>query len=335
MIYLLILSILILHAFAIDSKARQPSAMIISALVAVIYAFRDLSVGNDTINYWHYHYNLHHPSIIYQIKYYEPLYHLMYKSFNNFRVVQFLIYFLNFYLLLGICKRPRNYISMIVFLTFLGYLNILTDQTRQMLAVTALGYFYSTNSRSTSLNRIVTILIHYSNSLLIGYEFLCRKIFKSIPSYLHLCMLLISLLLGLQYFWYDFAFNILSIIAPETNYLQQKFYTIYTDGGNGLMFFRFLFGIIFLLIFSKSYHKNWYNLMSVGLVLQISSNGFMLIERIGNGFFYISILLLFQDNFRYQLKNLKHSIIYSLAFIYFIAVNVFDLEKNGSVPWIF
>ena len=75
--------------------------------------------------------------------------------------------------------------------------------------------------------------------------------------------------------------------------------------------------------------------MTLGLVLQISSNGFMPIERIGNGFFFLSILLLFQENFSYQFRNFKHNIIYLLAFVYFIALNVFDLEKHGSVPWIF
>ena len=61
----------------------------------------------------------------------------------------------------------------------------------------------------------------------------------------------------------------------------------------------------------------------------------MPIERIGNGFFFLSILLLFQENFSYQFRNFKHNIIYLLAFVYFIALNVFDLEKHGSVPWIF
>ena len=335
MIYFLLITILSLHAFAIDSKARHPSAIIIAVLIAVIYALRDISVGNDTFSYWDYHYNLHRPSIINYHKHYEPIYHLLYKSFSNFRIVQFTIFFLNFYFLLNICKTAKTYLSMIIFLTFLGYLNILTDQTRQIFALTVLGYFYSINSRTKNIKKTGTILIHYSNLLLIGFEFLFRKIIRRISVYIHLTILLVSVLLGLRNFWYDFTFNILSTLAPETSYLNQKFYTIYTDGGNGLIFFRFIFGILFLIIFSNNNHKNWYNLMTLGLVLQISSNGFMPIERIGNGFFFLSILLLFQENFSYQFRNFKHNIIYLLAFVYFIALNVFDLEKHGSVPWIF
>ena len=37
-IYFLLITILSLHAFAIDSKARHPSAIIIAVLIAVIYA---------------------------------------------------------------------------------------------------------------------------------------------------------------------------------------------------------------------------------------------------------------------------------------------------------
>ena len=96
-----------------------------------IYIVHQLSITTNIMN----------RSIIYCIKA-SPILELFNSRF-----------FLEFYFLLNICKTAKTYLSMIIFLTFLGYLNILTDQTRQIFALTVLGYFYSINSRTKNIKK--------------------------------------------------------------------------------------------------------------------------------------------------------------------------------------
>jgi hypothetical protein len=100
------------------------------------------------------------------------------------------------------------------------------------------------------------------------------------------------------------------------------------------MIYRSFFAFILISFFYYQKKSTGFNILFIGLLLQIASVGFMPIERIGNSLFYLGLLLSSKKELILNFRNWKVIIVYLYALLYFIQTNIMDIEKNGSVPWV-
>jgi hypothetical protein len=144
------------------------------------------------------------------------------------------------------------------------------------------------------------------------------------------------LYLGINKVLHNFISNLLGIYFPGSIYIAERFY--FSNGGNdglGLMYYRFVLVIILMTLFFLKKKSIGFNIVYSGLIIQISSLGFMPVERIGISLFFLGLVIIVNDKTFLEFKKWRVYIIYLYALIYFIQTNVMNIEKNGSVPWIY
>tara|TARA_B110000902_G_C14231989_1_gene559229 strand:- start:365 stop:1093 length:729 start_codon:yes stop_codon:yes gene_type:complete len=233
-------------------------------------------------------------------------------------------------------RSKKTWLSGFLLLILFGFFNVATDQSRQLLGLSLFIYLKDKlGSRRVFISGLIAGLVHVSNIILgpvvyIGL-YLDRKK-KTIPDMLYYLLLLLSVIAGTMKYMERVISYFLNSYVSHSTYLMQKFYSN-DEVGFGLMIYRSVLGLILISFFHYQKKSVGFNMLLIGLCLQISSLGFMPIERIGNSFFYLGLLLASRYELLVNLRNWKVISVYLYACLYFIQTNIMDIEKNGSVPW--
>ena len=317
---------------------RKLVLLFFSVTIGLIYSLRSIETGNDTEQYYYYYNtvtnkNLTNPLIVY----FEPLYHFIISKSPSFRFYLFTVTFLTMLLISLTFRCKKRWLSGFLLLILFGFFNVATDQSRQLLGLSFFVYLVDRfRNRRVFISGLIAGLVHVSNIIISPviyfFIFLERKN-KKIPNILYFLFLLLSLIVAIKKYLELLVFNFLSIYFPTSAYLRNQFYSS-DDVGYGLMIYR---SFLVLILISFFYHQKksiGFNILFIGLLLQIASLGFMPIERIGNSLFYLGLLLSSKKELTFNFRNWKSISVYLYALLYFIQTNIMDIEKNGSVPWV-
>ena len=334
--------ILIICTYLIwNNKNHKVVIYIFSFVVGLIYATRSISVGNDTESYYLYYLTISNKYITNPlISFYEPIYHFIISNSPSFQFYLFVVSFLTVLMISLTFKSKSNWLRAFLLLYFFGFFNVATDQSRQLLSLSVLIYFIKKLNYSKNIfSGILASFVHKSNLLIAPFVMIFNyldKKNKTIPNYIYIVLLFISLYLGINKVLQNLVSSLLGIYIPGSIYVAEKFYL--SNGGNdgfGLMYYRFVLVIIFLTLFFFKKKSIGFNIVFSGLIIQISSLGFMPIERIGFSLFFLGLVIIVNDKTYLEFKKWKVYILYFYALIYFIQTNIMNIEKNGSVPWSF
>lgn len=311
---------------------------IFSAVIGIIYSSRSLNTGNDTEQYYIYfkrYKNFINPNI----SEYEPFYHFLITYSPSFKFYLFLVAFLTFFFISNIYEIKKNWITSFLLLLFLGFFNVATDQSRQILAISFVAFFLEKfNYKRSIIVFIIGSLIHISCLVIYPVFYFLNKVEKkenNLPLFLYFIILITALIFGFKKIWMELLLKFLSVYMPDSVYLGERFYySLGSNEGLGLMMYRFGFALILLVFFNSKKFSRGFNILFIGLIIQVSSAGFMPIERIGNSFFFIGIISIANKELSLIKYNYKVVIVLFYTLIYFIQTNIFNVEKHGSVPWI-
>ncbi len=336
--YFCFVGLIIFSYFIWNKMNRKLVLLFFSITIGIIYSLRSIETGNDTEQYYYYYITVINKSLTNPfIVYFEPLYHFIISRSPSFQFYLFIVTFLTMLLISLTFRFKKTWLSGFLLLILFGFFNVATDQSRQLLGLSLFIYLIDKlGSRRVFISGLIAGLVHVSNIIISPFiyffVFLERKK-KNIPNILYFLLLLFSIILAIKKYFEYIVFYFLSIYIPSSAYLRKQFYSS-DDIGLGLMIYRSFF--VFILI-SFFYHKKksiGFNILFIGLLLQIASVGFMPIERIGNSLFYLGLLLSSKKELILNSRNWKVIIVYLYALLYFIQTNIMDIEKNGSVPWV-
>ena len=340
MYFVFILFIIVSYIFW-NKKNHTIVVVLFSAIIGLIYSKRSLEVGNDTESYLWYFKTVTNKYIVNPfLSKYEPVYHFIISNSPTFSFYLFITSFLTVLLISLTFKSKKKWLSAFLFLSLFGFFNVLTDQGRQLLGVGVLLFFLSVfKYKKTIFAGLLASLVHLSNLIVTPFILLFNYIDKKkivIPNYVYLSLLFGALIIALNKYWHIITYNVLSLYAPDSGYLAERFYdSTGSNDGYGLMYYRLILAILLLALFLRQKKMLGFNLIFSGLFMQISSIGFMPIERLGVSMFFIG-LVIFSNSDLYSGPNKSRKIvIYLYAIIYFIQTNIMNVEKHGSVPWMF
>lgn len=317
---------------------RKLILLFFSIIIGLIYSLRSIETGNDTEQYYHYYNtvineNITNPFIVY----YEPLYHFIISRSPSFQFYLFTVTFLTMLLISLTFRFKKTWLSGFLLLILFGFFNVATDQSRQLLGLSLFIFLIDKlGSRRVFISGLIAGLVHLSNIIISPFihlfVFLDQKK-KNIPNILYFLLLLLSLIVAIKKYLEFLVFYFLSIYIPTSTYLKNQFYSN-DDVGLGLMIYRSIFAFMLIFFFYHQKKSIGFNILFIGLLLQIASVGFMPIERIGNSLFYLGLLLSSKNELKLNFRNWKVISVYLYALLYFIQTNIMDIEKHGSVPWV-
>jgi hypothetical protein len=339
--YFIFLIVILLFSLIASKKNKKVIYFIFSFILGIIYSLRSYQVGNDTENYLYYYNRVHHLYLVNSYaNNYEPIYHFLIRFSPFFEFYLFLVAFLTFYLISLSFEKINDWMTSFLFLLAFGFFNIAVDQSRQILGISFFLYLlHKFKYNKNILSGLIASLVHISNLLIVPFVILFNYLDEkkiTIPNYVYLSLLFGSLIFGINKYWQFFLYTILGSYAPESVYVAERFYMNNGDnGGSGLMYYRFFLVFLLLIIFFKQKKLLGFNLIFSGLIIQISSIGFMPIERVGTSIFFVGLVILTNKDLSFGLNKWRKIIIFLYAMIYFIQTNIMNIEKHGSVPWTF
>ena len=318
-----------------NKKIIKITYFIFSFFLGLIYSLRSIDVGNDTANYLYYYNTVHHDYIPNSTaNYYEPLYQFIITYSPTFEIYLFFVSFLSFFLISLSFKNITEWKTAFLFMLTFGFFNIAVDQSRQILALCFLIFSYNYFKRKV-FAPIISSFIHLSSLFFIPVNYILSFIENKrviIYNWMYLILLTLSFIATKYLFWKNIVLLFLTKFLTESNYLAERFF-IEEDSSGNLIYYRIILALLFIFLFKK---KNFsFNHIFLGLLLLISSNGFIIVERIGYSIFFFGIINASKNILKLNKRNYKAYIIFLYSLIYFVFTVVYNLEKHGSVPWIF
>ena len=339
--YFVFLIIIIFSYFVWNHKNYKIVIYLFSSVIGLIYSTRSIEVGNDTETYfWYFRTVTSNYIIDPKLSRFEPIYHFIISNSPSFNFFLFVTSFLTVLLISLTFKSKKKWLSAFLFLFLFGFFNVLTDQSRQLLGLSFFLYLLNKfKFKKNILSGLIASLVHISNLLILPFVILFNYLNEKkiiIPNYVYLSLLFGALIFGINKYWQFFLYTILGNYAPESVYLAERFYMNNGDNdGSGLMYYRFFLVLLLLIIFFKKKKILGFNLVFFGLIIQISSIGFMPVERVGTSIFFIGLVIFSNKDLSFGFNKWRKIIIYLYAMIYFIQTNIMNIEKHGSVPWTF
>ena len=339
--YFIFIAIILISYICWNHKNRKIVVFLFSTILGLIYSKRSIEVGNDTESYLRYFKIVTNKYIVNPyLSEFEPVCHFIISNSPSFSFFLFVTSFLTVLLISLTFKSRQKWLSAFLFLSLFGFFNVLTDQVRQLLGVGVLLVLINAfKYKKTIFACLLASFVHVSNLLIAPFILLFNFLDKKkmlIPNYVYFSLLFGALIFALNKYWHFIIYKVLSVYAPDSVYLAERFY--HSNGGNdgyGLMYYRLFFAFLLLILFIKQNKLLGFNLIFSGLILQISSIGFMPIERLGVSLFFVGFVI-FSNKDLYSGPNMSRNIIiYLYAIIYFIQTNIMNIEKHGSVPWTF
>ena len=331
--YLALATVLVMSTIIFGSRYKYLGAFISSFALGYVFSQRSLSVGNDTYAY-NYYFNRVQNNL--SVKEYEIVYHYIFLYSPSFRFVLFLTSFLSllFFQLAMVKFRLEEKLSAIILMVSFGYLNIMVDQSRQILAISFFLWLFgmALTSRWNLFYGIGASFIHKSMLLLglLGSIKLDRKI----SGYLLIIITLLSYYVGKKFIVVFWLVKIIRNLTQDSVYVDDRFFLTILDQSGNLILIRVLFAII-LAFYACRGSLSKGIILWFGLIVQIISAGFMPLERIGDVLVFFGVFLFIIQGHVLTSKKFIISIFYISNFLFYILTQYLQLGKHGSLPWKF
>ena len=143
MMYFVFLIMILIFSFLNNKKIIKITYFIFSFFLGLIYSLRSDEVGNDTVNYLYYYNTVHNPYVVNSTaNYFEPFYHFIITYSPTFEIYLFFVSFLTFFLISLSFNKITEWKTAFLFLLTFGFFNVAVDQSRQILALGFLIFFY-------------------------------------------------------------------------------------------------------------------------------------------------------------------------------------------------
>jgi hypothetical protein len=215
-----------------------------------------------------------------------------------------------------------------------GYLNIMVDQSRQILAISFFLWLFSMSlmSRLNLLYGIGASLIHKS-MLLLGLLG-SIKLDRNISGYILIIVTLLSYYIGKKFIVVIWLAKMIRNLTQDSVYVDDRFLLTILDQSGNLILVRVLFALILAFYACRgSLSKGivlWF-----GLIVQIISAGFMPLERVGDVLVFFGVYLFVIQGHVLTRQNIIIATFYLSNFLFYILTQYLQLGKHGSLPWKF
>lgn len=308
-------------------------------IVIVLFCGLRFFVGND---YSGYYYNFQRIST-YNLSFFEqrwePGIYLIIQIFENSKIGYFFFLFtcsVITYIFIFKALIYENVLQWGIFFTFtLGLLIMANDQVRQAVSLSiflfSIKYIEQNNFKKYLKWIIVAALFHYSAIALIPIYFLKNVKLNSFIFSILIIVTYIGFRLGI---FYDLIFVLIGKIPyyGELYLARERFFDIDQTGSGLTILFKTLIALFIAVFYNKINKPIYATLFLYGSILANISVGFMPIERFSYYLIYTNIIvlpLMLKHNFT---KPFTRGLVV-VAFIYFLLVSFFGLEKHGAVPY--
>ena len=331
--YLVFCSILILSTILSGRRYKYAGVFISSVIIALFYSQRSLSVGNDT---WAYNGRFDRIQAGLVVKKFEILYHLIFQYSYSFRHVLFYTSFISlFSLQMSIVNmKLESKLSFLILICSFGFLNIMVDQSRQILALSVFLMLnaLSRRSRLSVVNGIFAALIHKSMLLLAFFRFINIK--RWLSGFILVVATILAYYLGKNFIIVKLAIETIESGFSDTVYVNDRFLLSIIEQSGNLILLRFIFAF-FLALYALRNTLGKGITLWLGLIVQILSSGFMPLERIGDVILFYGVYEFVNEGLTPSVNRVIITIFYLLIFSFYIYTQVYALGKHGSLPWEF
>lgn len=308
-------------------------------IVIILFCGLRFFVGND---YSGYYYNFQRISI-YNLSFieqrWEPGIYLITQIFKNSKIGYFFFLFtcsLITYIFIFKTLIYKNVLKWGIFFTFtLGLLIMANDQVRQAVALSiflfSIKYIEQNNFKKYLKWIIVAAFFHYSAIALIPLYFIKNIKLNSFIFSVLIIVTYIGFRLGI---FYQFIFAVIGKIPfySELYLARERFFDIDQTGSGLTILFKTLIALFVAVFYNKINKPIYATLFLYGSILANISVGFMPIERFSYYLIYTNIIVL-PLMLKHKFTKLFTKGLVVVAFIYFLLVSFFGLEKHGAVPY--
>ena len=322
-----------------NHKQKRNLFCILSLLVIVLFCGLRFFVGNDYHNYFYSLQAISKYNLSFFEQRWEPGTYLLSQFFQFSNIGYIYVLFISSLLTYVFTFRALVYNNILkwgVFFTFsLGMLIMANDQVRQAVAFSiflfSIKYIEQNDFKQYFKWIIIATLFHYSAIALTPIFFIKKIRLNSVIFSILIIATYIGFRLGI---FYNFIFILTEKIPYYGAYfIERERFFIIDHSGSGLgVLFKTLTALFVAVFYNKINKPIYATIFLFGTIIANLSVGFMPIERFSNYLVFTNIIaipMLFNNKFTKTFAK-GYAII---AFIYFLLVSLYGLEKHGAVPY--